>query len=115
MTNLLTQPIGLSHYLVVGAVLFVCGVVCMATKRNLLGVLMGIELVLNGANLNFVAFGCPMLRADSSNSIGLDGQTIALFVIVLAAAEAAVALAIALNYYNNHATVDVDQGDELRG
>ncbi len=113
--NLLTQPIGLSHYLVVGAVLFVCGVVCMATKRNVLGVLMGIELVLNGANLNFVAFGCPMLRADGSDGIGLDGQMIALFVIVLAAAEAAVALAIALNYYHNHATVDVDRGDELKG
>ena len=57
--SLLSQPIGLSHYLVVGAILFVCGVVCMATKRNVLGVLMGIELVLNGANLNFVAFGSP--------------------------------------------------------
>jgi NADH:ubiquinone oxidoreductase subunit K len=113
--SLLTQPVGLSHYLVVGAVLFVCGVVCMATKRNVLGILMGIELVLNGANLNFVAFGCPMLRAQGTDSIGLDGQMIALFVIVLAAAEAAVALAIALNYYNSHATVDVDQGDELKG
>ena len=113
--NLLAEPIGLSHYLVVGAILFVCGVVCMMTKRNVLGVLMGIELVLNGANLNFVAFGSTMLRADGKNSVGLDGQMIALFVIVLAAAEAAVALAIALNYYHNHATVDVDQGNELKG
>jgi NADH:ubiquinone oxidoreductase subunit K len=113
--NLLTQPVGLSHYLVVGAVLFVCGVVCMATKRNLLGVLMGIELVLNGANLNFIAFASPLLRADGDNAIGLDGPMIALFVIVLAAAEAAVALAIALNYYHTHATVDVDQGEELKG
>jgi NADH-quinone oxidoreductase subunit K len=113
--NLLTQPVGLSHYLVVGAILFVCGVVCMATKRNLLGVLMGIELVLNGANLNFVAFASPLLQADGSKVIGLDGPMIALFVIVLAAAEAAVALAIALNYYHSHATVDVDQGEELKG
>jgi len=113
--NLLTEPIGLSHYLVVGALLFVCGVVCMMTKRNVLGVLMGIELVLNGANVNFVAFGSAMLRADGKNSVGLDGQMIALFVIVLAAAEAAVALAIALNYYHNHATIDVDQGNELKG
>jgi NADH-quinone oxidoreductase subunit K len=113
--ELLTQPIGVSHYLVVGAVLFVAGVVAMATKRNALGVLMGIELVLNGANLNFVAFGSSFLRADSQNATGLDGQLMALFVIVLAAAEAAVALAIALNFYNNHATVDVDQGDELKG
>ena len=109
------QPIGLAHYLVVGAVLFVCGVVCMATKRNGLGVLMGIELVLNGANLNFVAFATPWLRTDSSRAIPLDGQMIALLVIVLAAAEAAVALAIALNYYNNFTTIDVDQADELKG
>jgi NAD(P)H-quinone oxidoreductase subunit 4L len=113
--NLLAQPIGVSHYLAVGAVLFVCGAVCMATKRNALGVLMGIELVLNGANLNFIAFGSRLLHADGSTSIGLDGQLIALFVIVLAAAEAAVALAITLNFYNNHSTVDVDRADELKG
>jgi NAD(P)H-quinone oxidoreductase subunit 4L len=113
--NLLTQPICLSHYLVVSAILFVCGVLCMATKRNVIGVLMGVELVLNGANLNFVAFGSSFLRADGQNSLGLDGQMIAIFVIVLAAAEAAVALAIALNYYNTHATVDVDRANELKG
>jgi NADH:ubiquinone oxidoreductase subunit K len=110
--NPFTDPITVSHYLAVGAVLFVTGVVCMATKRNALGVLMGIELVLNGANLNFVAFGSRFLRTDG---IGLDGELIALFVIVLAAAEAAVALAIALNFYNNHTTIDVDQADELKG
>ena len=71
--NLLTEPIGLSHYLIVGAILFVSGVVCMATKRNALGVLMGIELVLNGANVNFVAFGSDYLRPGVSG-IGLDGQ-----------------------------------------
>jgi NADH-quinone oxidoreductase subunit K len=92
--------------------MFVAGVACMATKRNALGVLMGIELVLNGANVNFVAFGSDYLR---EKSFGLDGQLIALFVIVLAAAEAAVALAIALNFYNNHMTIDVDQADELKG
>jgi NADH:ubiquinone oxidoreductase subunit K len=110
--NLLTQPVGVSHFLVIGAVMFVTGALCMATKRNALGVLMGIELVLNGANINFVAFGSPYLREES---LGLDGQLIALFVIVLAAAEAAVALAIALNFYNNHTTIDVDQADELKG
>jgi NAD(P)H-quinone oxidoreductase subunit 4L len=113
--DLLTQPVGLSHYLVVGAILFVCGVACMMVKRNAVGVLMGVELVLNGANLNFVAFGSPLLRADAQNALGLDGQLIALFVIVLAAAEAAVALAIALCFYNNFATIDVDRGDELKG
>jgi NADH:ubiquinone oxidoreductase subunit K len=113
--NLLTQPVGVSHFLAVGAVLFVAGLVAMATKRNALGVLMGIELVLNGAAINFVAFGSPYLRSGSGFATELDGQLITLFVIVLAAAEAAVALAIALSFYNNHATVDVDEGDELKG
>ncbi len=102
------MEVGLNSYLVVGAVLFVTGVVCMATKRNGFGVLMGVELVLNGANVNFVAFAYY-------TSLGLDGQIISLFVIVLAAAEAAVAIAIALNFYNNHLTIDVDQGNELHG
>ncbi|MEO2022329.1 MAG: NADH-quinone oxidoreductase subunit NuoK [Pirellulaceae bacterium] len=108
----LLSTITVSHYLAVGAVMFVTGVLCMATKRNALGILMGIELVLNGANINFIAFGSPYLRSES---LGLDGQLIALFVIVLAAAEAAVALAIALNFYNNHSTIDVDRADELKG
>lgn len=110
--NLLTEPVGVSHYMLVGAVMFVTGVLCMATKRNALGVLMGIELVLNGANINFIAFGSPLLR---ENNLGLDGQLIALFVIVLAAAEAAVALAIALNFYNSFSTIDVDKADKLKG
>ncbi len=113
--DILTQPVGASHFLIVGAIMFAAGVVCMVAKRNALGVLMGIELVLNGANLNFVAFSSKLLRTDDPYSLGLDGQYIALFVIVLAAAEAAVALAITLNFYNNHATVDVDQADELKG
>lgn len=100
--------VGLGAYLMVAAVLFVCGIVCMATKRNAIGVLMGVELVLNGANINFVAF-------SRYTSLGLDGQATALFVIVLAAAEAAVALAIALSFYNNHMTIDVDRGNELQG
>jgi NAD(P)H-quinone oxidoreductase subunit 4L len=111
----LGQPVTVAHYLVVGAILFTCGVLCMATKRNALGVLMGIELVLNGANVNFVAFASPWLQSAQARSIGLDGQVIAIFVIVLAAAEAAVALAITLNFYNNHATVDVDRADDLKG
>ncbi len=110
--NLLTEPVGVSHYMFVGAVMFVTGVLCMATKRNALGILMGVELVLNGANINFIALGSPLLREQN---LGLDGQLIALFVIVLAAAEAAVALAIALNFYNSFSTIDVDQADTLKG
>ncbi len=98
----------LTSYLLVGAVLFVCGVICMATKRNGIGVLMGVELVLNGANVNFVAF-------SRFTDLGIDGQVFSLFVIVLAAAEAAVALAIVLNFYNNHLTVDVDRANKLKG
>ncbi|MBO49209.1 MAG: NADH-quinone oxidoreductase subunit NuoK [Planctomycetaceae bacterium] len=98
----------LTNYLLIGAVMFVSGVVCMATKRNGIAVLMGVELVLNGANVNFVAF-------SRHTSLGLDGQIVSLFVIVLAAAEAAVALAIALNFYNNYQTIDVDRGDKLQG
>src|SRR6188474_332419 len=113
--NPFTTPITVTHFMAVGAVLFVAGVICMATKRNAIGVLLGIELVLNGANINFVAFGSQYLRPGSENTLGLDGQLMSLFVIVLAAAEAAVALAIALNYYNNHATIDVDRADELKG
>ena len=114
LANLLTQPVGVSHYVFVGALLFTCGIICMATKRNALGVLMGIELVLIGANINFIAFGSPYLRSDAA-SLGLDGQLIALFVIVLAAAEAAVALAIALNFYNNFNSIDIDRAEQLQG
>ena len=113
--NLLTEPLAFRITWWSAPCCSSSGAVCMATKRNALGVLMGIELVLNGANINFVAFGSEFLRPRCRLRIGLDGQLIALFVIVLAAAEAAVALAITLNFYNNHATVDVDQADELKG
>ena len=99
----------LRAYLLLGALLFVCGAVCMAMKRNAIGVLMGVELVLNGANINFVAF------ARWNATFEIEGQVFALFVIVLAAAEAAIALAIVLNFYNNHLTVDVDRAEELKG
>jgi NADH-quinone oxidoreductase subunit K len=101
--------IALEHYLLLGALLFVCGALCMATKRNAIGVLIGVELVLNGANINFVAF------AHFNPAFEIEGMVFALFVIVLAAAEAAVALAIVLNFYNNHMTVDVDSAEELKG
>ncbi|NBO91894.1 MAG: NADH-quinone oxidoreductase subunit NuoK [Planctomycetia bacterium] len=108
-TNLLQTDITLHHYLLLGAILFVCGIVCMATKRNAIGVLMGVELVLNGATVNFVSF------AHFNPTFDIEGQIFALFVIVMAAAEAAIALAIVLNFYNNHFTVDVDAAEELKG
>ena len=99
----------LFSYLTLGALLFTCGVVCMATKRNAIGVLIGVELVLNGANVNFVAF------SQYNAAFQVEGMMFALFVIVMAAGEAAVALAIVLNFYNNHTTVDVDSAEELKG
>src|ERR1700677_2685604 len=75
--------ITLTHYLLLGALLFVCGAVCMATKRNAIGILMGVELVLNGAAVNFIAF------ANFNPAFEVEGLVFALFVIVLAAAEAA--------------------------
>ena len=105
----MNASVDLFPYLVLGAVLFVCGVVCMATNRNAIGVLIGVELVLNGANINFVAF------AKFNLAFQIEGMIFALFVIVMAAGEAAVALAIVLNYYNNHTTVDVDSAEELKG
>lgn len=98
----------LSHFLVLSAFLFACGVCCLAVRRNAVGVLMGVELILNAANLNFVAFAryVPGFRVE--------GQVFAVMVIVLAAAEAAVALAIFLNFYNNFGSVDVDEANELK-
>jgi NADH-quinone oxidoreductase subunit K len=105
----MTYEVGLNSYLLLGALLFTCGAVCMAMKRNAIGVLMGVELVLNGANINFVAF------AHYNPAFQIEGQAFALFVIVMAAAEAAIALAIVLNFYNNHMTVDVDSAEDLKG
>ncbi|HEV3262158.1 MAG TPA: NADH-quinone oxidoreductase subunit NuoK [Gemmataceae bacterium] len=109
------NAIGLNHYLLLGALLFVCGAVSMATKRNAIGVLIGVELVLNAANVNFVALARFARDANGNPVFEVEGQTFALFVIVLAAAEAAIALAIVLNFYNNHLTVDVDTAEELKG
>ncbi|MEP0844879.1 MAG: NADH-quinone oxidoreductase subunit NuoK [Phycisphaerae bacterium] len=100
--------IGLTHYLVLAAFMFCCGLFVMTVKRNAVGILIGVELILNAANINLVAF--------SRYQTGLlDGQIVALFVIVLAAAEAAIAIGIFVNYYNNLATIDVDRGDSLSG
>ena len=100
--------IALEHYLVVGAILFCLGILAVATRRNAISILMGVELILNAANLNLVAFS----RFSDS---GPGGQVFAVFVIVLAAAEAAVALAIVLNIYRNYQMVNIDRLDSLSG
>jgi len=95
------------HYLGLGAALFSIGVIAVVTRRNAIGVLIGVELILNAANVNLVGF--------SRYAGGLDGQVFALFVIVLAAAEAAVALAIILQLFDKRSDVDVDRASTLRG
>jgi NADH-quinone oxidoreductase subunit K len=109
------SPITVTHYLVVGVILFVCGIVCLVVKRNIIAMLIGVELILNGANINLVAFSSPSLFPSGRAPLVLDGQVFALFVMILAAAEAAVALAIALQFYSRFGTVDVDQGGQLSG
>ncbi len=100
--------IGLTHYLVISAALFSLGIMCVLTRKNAVNVLMGIELILNSANLNLVAFS----RFTSGN---LDGQIFAVFTIIVAAAEAAVALAIVLSMYRMLKSVNLDHADTLKG
>ena len=106
--------IGLHHYLVLAAVLFVSGLLTILVKRNAIGILMGVELILNAANVNLVAFNA-FAHGGGATGLRLDGQIFAIFVIVIAAAEAAVALAIFLNFYNNFSTIDVERAQNLRG
>jgi NADH-quinone oxidoreductase subunit K len=107
--------IGLPHYLILAAVLFVCGLLTLLTKRNAIGILMGVELILNAANVNLVSFNRFSHGTAADGAYAMSGQIFAIFVIVLAAAEAAVALAIFLNFYNNFSTIDVEKAQNLKG
>lgn len=100
--------IALQHYLTVAAILFVLGIYCVLTRRNAVTILMGIELILNSANVNFIAF-------SRFCTTGITGQVFALFVIIMAAAEAAIALAIVLNLFKRMNSIDVDEVDSMRG
>jgi NADH-quinone oxidoreductase subunit K len=99
--------ISLNSFLLVGAILFILGLLAVLTKRNAISVLMGVELILNSANLNFVAFS---RYVDS----GMNGVLISMFIFVIAVAEAAVALAIVLNIYRNFKTVNLDEANSLK-
>lgn len=101
------QP-GLYHLLFISATLFFIGVYGFFTRRNLISMLMSIELVLNSVNLNFIAFN-KYLWADK-----LDGLFFSIFIIAIAAAEAAVAIAIIINLYRSHQSIDVEDADELK-
>lgn len=103
------SSIGLSHYLVVSALVFGLGIMVIITRRNAIALLMGLELLLNAAGLNFVAFG-KFVAPDR-----IDGQVVTLFLIVIAAAEASLALAIILNIFNSLNTIEVDEARSLKG
>lgn len=145
--------IGLHHFLIVSLMLAAAGIATMLTKRNAIGILIGVELLLNAAAINFVAFNrfshgdrpepAPIVAViDASDAAAakspqtqpaehggeakpaaaaparvpaLDGRMFAIFIIVLAAAEAAIGLAIILNYYNNFSSVDVEKAQALKG
>lgn len=99
--------VGLSEYLILSAILFSLGIFAIITRKNAILVLMGLELVLNSANINFLAFA-------KYGGMNIDGHVAAAFVIILAAAEAAIALAIVLNIYQNFKHVNVDEIVKLK-
>jgi NADH:ubiquinone oxidoreductase subunit K len=99
----------LEHFLAVGAVLFSLGLVIALSKRNAIGVLMGVELMLNAVNITLLAFA---RFADAVRTI--EGATFVVFVLTVAAAEAAVALALAVSVYRNRESIDVDSLNELK-
>ena len=102
------MAVGLTHYLLVSLALFLLGWFCALTRRNAIGILMGVELILNSANINYLAF-------SRYGSGAYDGQLFAIFVIMLAAAEAAIGLAIILGMYQTFQTIDVEATETLRG
>jgi NADH-quinone oxidoreductase subunit K len=102
------SPIGLNHFLFVSLIIFLLGLYCVLTRRNAIGILMGVELVLNAANINYLAF-------SRYSAASYDGQVFAIFVIMLAAAEATIGLAIVLGIYQQFQSIDVEATETLRG
>jgi NADH-quinone oxidoreductase subunit K len=101
------MPIGLHHYLIVGSVLFGLGLFTVITRRHAVGILLGVELILNAAALNFVAF-------EHYVAGGVSGQVFAVFIVILAASEAAIALAIVLSVYRGYRGIFSEQWSDLR-
>lgn len=99
--------VGLTHYLVVSAALFALGLLTVSTRTSAVAILMGVELILNAASLNFVAFSHFVEG-------GIGGQVFSVFIIVLAAAEAAVALAIVLAIFRHFKTIECESTSTLR-
>lgn len=99
--------ISLGSYLVISLILFVAGITVMIARKNLVAILLGVELVLNAGALNFVAYS----RFSTNN---LDGHIFSLFIIVIAAAEAAVGLALVIRFFQIKETIHVDEATQLR-
>lgn len=102
------NEIPLTHILFVSTALFFIGVYGLLTRRNLIALLMSVELMLNSVNINFVAFNKYLYPGQ------LNGVFFSLFIITIAAAEAAVAIAIIINLYRNHRSIDVEKATELK-
>jgi NADH-quinone oxidoreductase subunit K len=100
----------LNHFLVLSLILFLLGGYCVLSRRNAIGILLGIELILNAANINYIAFSFY-----GGGGMKYDGQVFAIFVIMLAAAEAVIGLAIILAIYQNLRTIDVSATETLSG
>lgn len=101
------MEVGLQHYLILSAIIFGFGLYALISRRNAILVLMGIELILNAANINLIAF-------SRYSGLGVDGHVISVFVIILAVAEAAIALGIILALYNNYLTVNLDEANTMK-
>lgn len=109
----------LNHYLVLSAFLFALGVIGVISRRNAVGILISIEMILNAANVNLIAFSKFVDRGlqipGMAGRAGLEGQVFAIFIIILAACEAAIALAIIINIFNTFGTIEVDDADTMHG
>ncbi len=104
--------VGLQHYLILSALLASLGIIAMVSRRNAISILMGVELILNAASLNFVAFSRFGVGASGTPLLG--GQVFGIFIIVLAAAEAAIALAIIIAIYHYRQSINADEMDSLK-
>ena len=103
---------GLSKFLVIASILFIIGVAGVLTRRNIIVIFMSIELILNAANLNFIAFSHYLQQTGNANAVA--GQIFTVFIIVVAAAEAAIGLGIVIALYRNKETILLDQIDLLK-
>ena len=102
----------LSKFLVIAAILFIIGVAGVLTRRNIIVIFMSIELILNAANLNFIAFARYVQDTGGANPLA--GQLFTVFIIVVAAAEAAIGLGIVIALYRNRETIWVDEIDLMK-